>query len=108
FGWQLFLLQVGDGIRVLSVTGVQTCALPIWYNGHQAVFIRLGFAVRSLPVTRRHPDRVGLLLCRAGSLSSAWYPRTGRARGRQQIGRASCRESGKNTGAEVGGHTNRK
>ena len=29
--WLLsFLLQAEDGIRVVAVTGVQTCALPIW------------------------------------------------------------------------------
>src|SRR5205085_8848928 len=26
----LFFFQAEDGIRVLTVTGVQTCALPIW------------------------------------------------------------------------------
>src|SRR6478736_9724988 len=26
-----FFFQAEDGIRVLTVTGVQTCALPIWF-----------------------------------------------------------------------------
>src|SRR2546430_4861860 len=29
-GWQVFFFQAEDGIRDLTVTGVQTCALPIW------------------------------------------------------------------------------
>src|SRR5258707_11638490 len=29
-----FFLQAEDGIRDIGVTGVQTCALPIWYHHH--------------------------------------------------------------------------
>src|SRR5256886_13312235 len=28
----VFFFQAEDGIRDLTVTGVQTCALPIWYS----------------------------------------------------------------------------
>src|SRR5688572_33467128 len=28
--WAFFFFQADDGIRDLTVTGVQTCALPIW------------------------------------------------------------------------------
>src|SRR5690349_25175538 len=28
--WRTFFFRAGGGIRVLQVTGVQTCALPIW------------------------------------------------------------------------------
>src|SRR2546429_1312669 len=28
--WQFFFFQAEDGIRVVAVTGVQTCALPIY------------------------------------------------------------------------------
>src|SRR2546430_13230229 len=31
-----FFFQAEDGIRDLTVTGVQTCALPIFWNGHSA------------------------------------------------------------------------
>src|SRR5438067_9755080 len=31
-----FFFQAEDGIRDRNVTGVQTCALPIWANGHRA------------------------------------------------------------------------
>src|SRR5260370_27571998 len=32
-----FFFQAEDGIRDSSVTGVQTCALPIWIDHHLAV-----------------------------------------------------------------------
>src|SRR5690606_39369764 len=32
----LFFFQAEDGIRDFHVTGVQTCALPIWLGGPQA------------------------------------------------------------------------
>src|SRR2546430_9169665 len=30
YGWLIFFFQAEDGIRDLTVTGVQTCALPIF------------------------------------------------------------------------------
>src|SRR6266576_4591898 len=32
-----FFFQAEDGIRDLYVTGVQTCALPIWFGGRDAL-----------------------------------------------------------------------
>src|SRR5690606_40682052 len=32
-----FFFQAEDGIRAFHVTGVQTCALPIWLGGHRAL-----------------------------------------------------------------------
>jgi len=39
-GWDVFFFQAEDGIRDYKVTGVQTCALPIFPEGiqHQAVY----------------------------------------------------------------------
>src|SRR2546427_5025142 len=34
----LFFFQAEDGIRYLTVTGVQTCALPISLSGHQSYY----------------------------------------------------------------------
>src|SRR2546430_3402187 len=34
--WRVFFFQAEDGIRDLTVTGVQTCALPIWYHSSVA------------------------------------------------------------------------
>src|SRR5256884_4555050 len=31
--WLFFFFQAEDGIRDVAVTGVQTCALPIWWGG---------------------------------------------------------------------------
>src|SRR5205085_8820628 len=42
--WTLFFFQAEDGIRVLTVTGVQTCALPICWSGD---------CLQSLRVTRK-------------------------------------------------------
>ena len=41
-GWWVFFFQAEDGIRDWSVTGVQTCALPICYLGRD---ISLHYAV---------------------------------------------------------------
>src|SRR5687768_18282495 len=32
FGCYFFFFQAEDGIRDVAVTGVQTCALPIWFG----------------------------------------------------------------------------
>src|SRR2546426_26113 len=48
-----FFFQAEDGIRDYKVTGVQTCALPIWRR-----LCRLGRVVaRALPRLRHHADR---------------------------------------------------
>src|SRR5688572_33423939 len=47
-----FFFQAEDGIRDLTVTGVQTCALPIYPGvGHNERFEFLGDAVLGLAVT---------------------------------------------------------
>src|SRR3712207_7956153 len=35
--WTVFFFQAEDGIRDIGVTGVQTCALPIYADEHPAV-----------------------------------------------------------------------
>src|SRR5688572_31689047 len=37
FIFDFFFFQAEDGIRDLTVTGVQTCALPIWLRDRRAV-----------------------------------------------------------------------
>src|SRR5204863_7040452 len=93
-----------DGIRDLYVTGVQTCALPIWRaGGHrgaehvaggelrvaEALYDPLG--LRPLPRTGRpeQNDTHGVVLVRP--TLSVGTSRGGEA---SQIGRASCRERG--------------
>src|SRR4051794_41734304 len=70
----VFFFQAEDGIRDGRVTGVQTCALPIWLSG----------------VPRRGKRASGTPLRASGG----GRPRRGRRppTGGGQIGRASCRE----------------
>src|SRR6478672_13457274 len=52
-----FFLQAEDGIRYLIVTGVQTCALPIW-GRVSALFVHQGHrAGGDLPCRRPGPRR---------------------------------------------------
>src|SRR5436189_3046977 len=71
----LFFFQAEDGIRDTSVTGVQTCALPIWPA--EPIDLTPG------PVGRTE-DPVRLYLREMGRV--ALLTREG------EIGRASCRE----------------
>src|SRR3712207_8228471 len=73
-----FFFQAEDGIRDIGVTGVQTCALPI-YQG------------RVLRIYRQPPD-VAAVYPRVGRLPALTeVPALGEPAPRQ-IGRASCRE----------------
>src|SRR2546430_9422552 len=86
----LFFFQAEDGIRDLTVTGVQTCALPISARLPAATPCnapRRG-ADGTPPCRRRtpvRPTRVPQAGCRAPAARS--IPRATR-----EIGRASCRE----------------
>src|SRR5438093_1209979 len=74
-----FFFQAEDGIRDWSVTGVQTCALPILPLPPSTVF------QRPLPHRSYHERRNGN------------FPRRSRdrePRAPRKIGRASCRERG--------------
>src|SRR3712207_7540522 len=46
---QRLFFQAEDGIRDIGVTGVQTCALPIWDQPACAPCSRLGSSVSGLP-----------------------------------------------------------
>src|SRR5437762_286478 len=94
--------QAEDGIRDTSVTGVQTCALPIcsWPHRSDVCPITVGeIAVDTLtdgPVACRPSTFVRCSQARGaaedprdGFHGASAYPRAA-----QQIGRASCRERG--------------
>src|SRR2546430_7770678 len=84
-----FFFQAEDGIRDLTVTGVQTCALPISGGGRARRQGRCqGTQRKSLdaPGRRREARTVG-----AGT--GDWRARPAQRRG-PEIGRASCRERG--------------
>src|SRR5690349_21954216 len=83
-----FFFQAEDGIRDLYVTGVQTCALPIWATRSTPIPTRHGrkrFRKRRPPPVRPHQGRK----------RPASFPSTNRRSPTSpswQIGRASCRE----------------
>ena len=62
-----FFLHAEDGIRAVAVTGVQTCALPIWYQSHKHMPCGTGSGTHHFQQD----------MCRTDMY---------------QIGRASCRE----------------
>src|SRR5256885_11890885 len=87
----VFFFQAEDGIRDYKVTGVQTCALPIFVDRTPA-----------RPFSDIRPDgcgRAAQLTCQAVQLFSrkfpGWWRRSRlawRGPSARQIGRASCRE----------------
>src|SRR5256885_15220439 len=72
-----FFFQAEDGIRDYKVTGVQTCALPIYASPNDGA--RRGKANRKA----RRKRRVGLSAVQEARVPEGL---------RRQIGRASCRE----------------
>src|SRR5688572_31485714 len=96
---RFFFFQAEDGIRDLTVTGVQTCALPICGGGGGARTARergergggLGGGVGRGPARRAEGSRGGPARARAPALAGHGGGAR-RSGGRAQIGRASCRE----------------
>src|SRR5260370_22050139 len=88
-GIVFFFFQAEDGIRDSSVTGVQTCALPILGvapPAEQCLHLRL----RGRCDTQPGAD---LCNCRTGSAHEILVAQDKMARiARTKIGRASCRE----------------
>src|SRR5207253_5504360 len=89
-----FFFQAEDGIRDGHVTGVQTCALPIWTFGERTIrfsmvpdFFSLVERIGHVPLPPYidRPDRPG-----DGERYQTVYAQE---RG-SEIGRASCRERG--------------
>src|SRR3712207_7195988 len=62
----LFFFQAEDGIRDIGVTGVQTCALPIWRASAQGERARVGQRHPLLPARR---DGVAALAARSPALA---------------------------------------
>src|SRR5256885_6515211 len=85
----LFFFQAEDGIRDYKVTGVQTCALPIWKQPGAGIEV-----IQVITVDALDPQPVGG--CRPG-IAHADSRGSHRStvlvsRPLKQIGRASCRE----------------
>src|SRR5256886_8478384 len=86
----VFFFQAEDGIRDLTVTGVQTCALPISMRGDQdrrRIRTAPAFAQVVIVEGANIPDG-------RESFRPRSHPRMGRRRASsgREIGRASCRE----------------
>src|SRR5205823_9005828 len=97
--------QAEDGIRDKLVTGVQTCALPIWEPGNSPV-VRSAIVGQANRFAACRWDDVGVSVILPGTglaIRDVGQPSTIRRpnRGRgpyREIGRASCRERGVDTG----------
>src|SRR2546430_12689921 len=84
-----FFFQAEDGIRDLTVTGVQTCALPIYSDSGCAiaasgrVCCAPGAAVK---------NAISQIAEASGSMRVIGMARISASTGTGQIGRAACRE----------------
>src|SRR3712207_8541621 len=57
-----FFFQAEDGIRDIGVTGVQTCALPIWRNTVKAYLKQQrGYGEAEALLKFKHPDHFNVL-----------------------------------------------
>src|SRR5690606_40502817 len=91
----LLFFQAEDGIRDFHVTGVQTCALPIYLPPLGPVYVETGFMANR--VASRTASAEDMMLQHETPLV-LWSNKRGAERG-TEIGRASCRERGKIQGA---------
>src|SRR2546430_9043984 len=86
----LFFFQAEDGIRDLTVTGVQTCALPICEDGIFGDHLRRMLA--ALTQDTELCDAVRAVLKGKPCPTTASFYRLRSAGVLAEIGRASCRE----------------
>src|SRR2546430_7285259 len=85
-----FFFQAEDGIRDLTVTGVQTCALPISQPGASSSDSRLSGATTSPAIAATAGSPNDIVASRSGPFGRAGVsPGAGAG---LEIGRASCRE----------------
>src|SRR5258708_27686703 len=87
-----FFFQAEDGIRDDLVTGVQTCALPIYLESYQAALSSrpLDLTYMEYELLKFFATHSSKVFTREQLLSRVWgYEYYGGAR---KIGRASCRE----------------
>src|SRR2546429_4470693 len=54
-----FFFQAEDGIRDVAVTGVQTCALPIYQITHDRFFANTGRSILDFALREMHQPRGG-------------------------------------------------
>src|SRR5258707_11783514 len=85
-----FFFQAEDGIRDIGVTGVQTCALPIWEENRYEWEIITSSSGKE-PMTA-YSRTLGARTYRFSSLKDLMAKASPARSGDAQIGRASCRE----------------
>src|SRR5690606_40158215 len=98
--YTVFFFQAEDGIRDFHVTGVQTCALPIWISTVDMVGATLRMRLNRVcmaGLAPMMPMSCGPSVATGASRSVC----SGRRLVSMKIGRASCRE--RVWGAAVGG-----
>src|SRR5437867_9599466 len=86
-----FFFQAEDGIRDRTVTGVQTCALPIYKKFLRKIFAFIARRVHSQEDAEDLTQEFFVKVLKGNLLRRA-DPERGRFRSLLQIGRASCRE----------------
>src|SRR5256886_8128482 len=88
-GMIVFFFQAEDGIRDLTVTGVQTCALPIF-----SIFHVISGEEQDIPILhgRLDGDKVRVLLRSLVPAARVDHVFICGPLGMSEIGRASCRE----------------
>src|SRR5262249_59391119 len=97
----VFFFQAEDGIRDWSVTGVQTCALPIYRRAD------IGANQLHIHIDCIRADVRAAIGRNQAKISFSWAPFPEILAGhhymaiRSQIGRASCRERGEISGRAV-------
>src|SRR5690348_17393348 len=87
-----FFFQAEDGIRDGRVTGVQTCALPIFACRSAVVVARARAAAAARTVGHRAARTATDRRSRNGRRAEAATAAAHRVRADCEIGRASCRE----------------
>src|SRR5690606_40092070 len=90
----VFFFQAEDGIRDFHVTGVQTCALPIWLDG--AAADRRVYP--AIDLGRSSTRNEALLTSEAEARIMNRIRRSHTNGASLEIGRASCRERGEGAG----------
>src|SRR5699024_11857052 len=104
----IFFFQAEDGIRDRNVTGVQTCALPIWFAIRPIIYASVLSAGVLLCAFSAHADERDQLKSIQADIAAKERAVRQKQQQRAKIGRASCREREQKRVAERDVNTNGK
>src|SRR5207245_4728122 len=92
----VFFFQAEDGIRDATVTGVQTCALPIYREPNSVLAQRVRIQAQQAKAILQRGSRWAKRDTGSLGIEQHWQPPRLRAKDlvEHEIGRASCRERG--------------